>query len=169
MEYRTAQQIISKIDGNTTAEIDTITNVKLKGGKKNPFQDRVAKKTIGATVMLYNNSSENVYADMVKSRMVEEGKDPNEFTLKPRAWGERIENTPFIEHKEKQYLECIFVGAGKTVYLVDGEETPKEEIEGLETAPRKVSEESQGGIEQKVTLRTFSLESILDIRLVETA
>lgn len=167
MEYKNLREIISTIKGTTFAGIDTITEVKLKGGKKNPFQGRVQKKTTGANVMLYNDSSKNVYGNMVKNRMIKEGKDPDTFELKPRTWGVRVENSPFIEHKDKFYLECIFISPGKSVYLVDGIETPKEEIEGLETE-KKVSETSQGGIENKVILRTFSLDSIQEVRLKGT-
>lgn len=164
MEYKNLKELVSTIKGTSFAGIDTLTEVKLKGGKKNPFQGRVQKKTTGANIMLYNDSSKNVYGNMVKKRMLEEGKDPETFELKPRAWGTRIENSPFIEHKDKYYLECIFVSPGKSVYLVDGVETPKEEIEGLETE-KKVSETSQGGIENKIILRTFSLDSIEEVRL----
>jgi len=167
MEYKNLKKIISTIKSTAIAEIDTTTQVKLKGGKKNPFQGRVQKRTIDANVMLYNDSSKNVYGNMVRDRMVEEGKDPDTFELKPRAWGVRIENSPFIEHKDKYYLECIFISPGKSVYLVDGVETPKEEIEGLETQ-KKVSETSQGGIENKVILRTFSLDSIEEVRIQRT-
>lgn len=164
MEYKNLKELVSTIKGTSFAGIDTLTEVKLKGGKKNPFQGRVQKKTTGANIMLYNDSSKNVYGNMVKKRMLEEGKDPETFELKPRVWGTRIENSPFIEHKDKYYLECIFVSPGKSVYLVDGVETPKEEIEGLETE-KKVSETSQGGIENKIILRTFSLDSIEEVRL----
>ena len=167
MNYETLKEVIATIKGTTFAGIDTLTDVKLKGGKKNPFQGRVQKRTTGANIMLYNDSSSNVYGNMVKKRMLDEGKDPETFELKPRAWGMRVENSPFITHKDKYYLECIFVSPGKSVYLVDGVETPKEEIEGLETE-KKESETSQGGIENKIILRTFSLDSIQEVRLKGT-
>lgn len=168
MQYENLKNLISTIKGTTFAGLDTLTEVKLKGGKKNPFQGRVQKKTTGANVMLYNDSSANVYGNMVKKRMVQEGKDPETFELKPRAWGVRIDNSPFIEHKDKYYLECIFISPGKSVYLVDGVETPKDEIEGLETE-KKVSETAQGRIENKIILRTFSLDSIQEVRLKGTS
>ena len=166
MEYQQLKEALSAIEGTTVAGLDTLTDVKLKGGKKNPFQGRVQKRTVGAEVIVYNDSAVNVYANIVKKRMLEEAKDPETFELKPRAWGERIDNSPFIEHNNKYYLECIFTSPGKSVYLVDGVETPKEEIEGLET-DKKVSETSQGGIEDKIILRTFSLDSIIELRIGE--
>lgn len=165
MRYEDISGVISQIEGESTATIETITEVKLKGGKKNPFQGRVQKRTVNAKVLLNNGSPESSYANKVKEQMVSEGKDPDTFVLKPRAWGERIGNTPFIEHKGKQYIECIFISGGDSVYLVDGTETPKDEIEGLEPTDKTPAETSQGGIEKKIVLRTFSLDSIQSLTI----
>lgn len=163
MEYNVLNGIVEGIKGTRFASIDTISEVKLKGGKKNPFQNRVFKKTEGSVIIL-TNTPEHVYSNMVKKRLVEEGKDFKEFTLQPRAWGSRIANTCFIEHKDEKYLETIFVSAGKSTYLVDGVETEPSEIEGLEL-DKKVNENSQGGLDNKVIIRTYKLDSILNIRV----
>jgi hypothetical protein len=101
---------------------------------------------------------------MVKRRMEKEGKDSSTFELKPRAWGTRIEGTPFVEHNEKTYLECFFISPGKSEYFLDGEPIQKEEIEGLEET-KTPSEESQGGIENKIIIRTYSADSIEKIKI----
>ena len=137
--------------------------VKLKGGKSNPLQERVEKKVSGSEVLIYNKYDKNGYEELVKEQMIKEGKDPSEFALKPRAWGKRIENTPFVEHNGKYYIECIFNKSGKSEYLVDGE-VYEDDIEGLPV--KKVNEESQGGIEKKIEVRTFSVDSIEKIELM---
>lgn len=164
MKYESVKNVLDAVNGATFAGLDTVTQVKLKGGKKNPFQGRVTKMTKGSTVMLFTNKNSNAYENMVKRRLEQEGKDPSSFELKARAWGQRVPNTPFVEHKEKQYLECVFIKGGKSVYLVDGEEIEKNQIEGLEDA--SVSEESQGGLENKVVIRTYAIDSIEEIRVL---
>lgn len=163
MEYQAIKTAVDKVKGSTFISLDTLTEVKLTGGKKNPLQGRVQKATRGANVMIFNSTEQNGYENMIKRRMVEEGKDPSTFTLGKRAWGQRIEQSPFIDHNGKKYLECIFVSPGKSVYLVDGVETDKEDIEGIPVV--KESEESQGGIENKVIIRSFSLDSITSVRI----
>ena len=157
MNYENIVQCLENKNGEINAIIDTITEVKLTGGKKNPFQGRVKKRTTGAKVLFSVGSNISIYEKLVREGLEKEGKDPNEFELKPRAWGKRIDASPFIEHNDKYYIECYFVSSGDTVYLVD-DEVSDEEIEGLPV--KTVSEESQGGLEQKVIIRTFSLDSI---------
>jgi hypothetical protein len=166
--YTELNELVSKVKGTTFAGITTKTEVKLLGGKKNHMQGRVQKLTENANILVYSNSEKSGYAEMVKRRMLKEGKDPSEFKLKPRAWGVRIGNSPFIEHNDKHYFECIFVSPGKSTYFLDGKPIAKEEIEGLPQPKEKdesVEDKSQGGIEDKVILRTFSLESIVSIKL----
>lgn len=162
MKYETLKEIMDTVKGTKFASIDTETEVKLKGGKSNPFQGRVTKHTSN-NMIIVTNTPENVYANMVKKRLVEEGKDFKEFELKPRKWGVREGDTSIIDHNGKKYLEAIFVRGGDSVYYVDGKETDPDTIEGLEK--RAMSEESQGGLEEKVVIRTFSADSILNIRI----
>ena len=163
MEYQTVKTEVDKIKGATFISLDTLTEVKLTGGKKNPLQGRVQKITKGANVMVFNSTETNGYENMIKRRMLEEGKDPSTFTLGKRAWGTRIDQSPFIDHNGKKYIECVFINPGKSSYLVDGIEVGKDEIEGL--AETKENPESQGGIENKVIIRSFSLDSIRAIRV----
>lgn len=163
MDYDKIKAEVDKVKGSTFISIDTVTEVKLTGGKKNPLQGRVRKITRGANVMIFSGTEQNGYENMVKRRMLEEGKDPSTFTLGKRAWGTRIGETPFIEHNGKHYLECVFISNGKSAYFVDGVETSKDEIEGIPEV--KENTESQGGIENKVIIRTFSLDSIAAVRM----
>lgn len=164
MNYDDVRNVLDKVNGATFAGIDTVTQVKLKGGKKNPFQGRVTKKTEGSTVMLFTNKNSNGYANMVKRRLAQEGKDAGSFELKPRAWGQRIDNTPFVEHKESKYLECIFIKGGKSVFMVDGKEVDEDQIEGL--PEKKQYDDSQGGLDNKVIIRTYAIDSIEKMRVL---
>lgn len=164
MKYDSLKEVLESVNGSTFAGIDTVTQVKLKGGKKNPLQGKVSKITKGSTVMLFTNKKSNGYVNMIKRRLEKEGKDPESFILSPRVWGERVANTPFVEHNGKVYMECIFLKTGKTSYIVDGEEVEKENIEGLPEVNQ--NDDSQGGVENKVIIRTYAIESIEKLRVM---
>jgi hypothetical protein len=163
MEYDKLKSVIDQVRGTTFAGMDTVTEVKLKGGKKNPMQGRVTKVTRGANTMVFSTTQCSAYEDMVKRRMVKEGLDPDTFTVQKRKWGTRVGHTPFIEHNGTKYLECFFISPGKTEYQLDGTPIDPSEIQGLPDT--KPSESSQGGIEDKVVVRTFKLDSIQAIRI----
>jgi hypothetical protein len=142
--------------------IDSETVPTLKGGKKNPMKGRVTKQVIGSLVQVFGNVKTNGYGNMVARRLVAEGKDPEEFELGALAWGERIPGTCFIQHKGEFYVQVIFQKAGVVSYFLDGQPINKDKIEGLDE--REPSEDSQGGLENKVIVRTFKLSSLLAVR-----
>jgi hypothetical protein len=155
-------ELMQQVNGTTFIAIDTVTDVKLTGGKKNPFQGRVTKVMHGANVQVFQNKNSNGYANMVNRRLEAEGSNAT-FELSPRAWGTRIPNSPIVEHKGEFYLEVIFVRAGHSEYCVDGIVTPSDQLEGLPVAT--VSEGGQGGLENKVIIRTFKISSIRRIQI----
>jgi hypothetical protein len=162
-----AQEIFANVRGASFVGVDFETVEPLTGGRKNAMQGRVTKRTINTTVQVFQNRNSSSYGDMVQRRLEREGKDPANFELQPRSWGTRIPNTPFIEHVKdgvtKHYLEVIFVRAGQSTYFLDGQPIAKADIVGLKVPT--VKEEAQGGLEAKVIIRTFSLDSITAIRL----
>ena len=160
MQLSTAQDALSRLSGGTFVGMDTLTEVKLKGGRKNPMQGRVTKRMTGAQVMCFSNQNGSAYEALVRRRLEQEGKSPDDFQLGPRAWGTRIAGTPFVEHKMKHYLEVIFLRAGSVEFLLDGQPIAREEIEGLDEG----SAGEQGGLENKVIVRTFALEGITALR-----
>ena len=94
------------------------------------------------------------------------------FQLSPRKWGERIPNTPFIQHVKKgnvhtdYYLDTIFLRAGKVEYLLDGNPIDEDKIEGLKKTEAKEGAHIQGGLkaEDQVQVRSIGLASVLAIR-----
>jgi len=163
MDRITINTALGTISGSSFAGLDTVTKPTLKGGKKNPMQGRVKKVMSNANVILFTNANSNGYQNMVMTRLLREDKDPFSFVLAPRSWGARVPNTPFVEHKDKTYLEVIFVKSGNVHYLLDDQPIDKSQIEGLED--REPNPESQGGIEEKVIIRTFDVDNITRIRI----
>jgi len=164
MDRNTAHTVFANLAGGTFVGLDSLTQVKLKGGKKNPMQGRVTKLMTDAQVMFFSNSNSNAYENMVRRRLVAEGKAAEDFVLGPRAWGERVPGTCFVEHQGKQYLEVIFMRAGKSTYFLNGVEISKHDIEGLDEPT--VNPQAQGGLseENRVQIRTFALDSIVALR-----
>ncbi len=168
MRHGTVKKALENVSGTSFIGLDTETEVALKGGKSNPYKGRVTKKMTGASVMVFSNTGGSAYESVVKNRLIKEGKDPMTFSVGPRAWGTRIEGTPFIEHNEKLYLEVIFLKSGKTEYFVDGKpQDDMSEIPGFEKKEEAtvVNPESQGGIENKVVIRTFDVGNVTEIRV----
>lgn len=153
----TIQEILANVNGTTFISINTKTPVKLAGGKKNLLQGRVEKVVTGSNVMVFQNKTTNGYENMVNRRLEKEGKSAS-FTVSPRAWGERITNTPFVEHDGKLYLEVIFLKGGEVKYFVDGAEY-NGQIDGLPIH----QEAHQGGLDNSVIIRTFKVENITSI------
>lgn len=151
--------ITDNINGASFISIDTETLVKLSGGKNNMFQGRVAKRTIGSNVMVFQNKKSNGYANMIHRRLEQEGKDPRSFELSPRVWGTRMEGLPFVTHNDGLYFEVIFLKHGEVTYLVDGKPYDKNKIVGLPSH----DEADQGGLDRKVIIRTFKCDSIRSI------
>jgi len=97
---------------------------------------------------------------MINKRLAEEGKS-SDFTVGPRTWGTRIKNTPFVEHNGEMYLEVIFLRAGDVSYHRDGVAVDKRDINGL----NEPAEGNQGGLDNKVIIRTFKFSSITAITI----
>lgn len=160
MKLETVLEAIDIAKDSDKVLLSTMSGVKLTGGKKNPLQGKVVKNVCDAQVIFNDGQT---YTNMIKEQMANEGKDPSEFKASERPWGKRVNDTPIIEHNGQYYLETIFVSAGDTAYLVDGMVTDKSEIEGLPKP--KVSESSQGGVDNKVVVRTHKLDSITVIKV----
>lgn len=176
----TLQEVLGDINGAEFASIDTLTMVSLnktlggRGTGANPHHGKVFKRTEGIQCMVFTNKNSNAYENMVKRRLAKEGQDPEQFQLGERAFGTRIENSCFIQHTLKGetvpqiYLEVICIGNGPKLseYLVLTEKglvpIAKEDIIGMK--PETVNPEGQGGLEDKVVIRTFKVENVKRIR-----
>lgn len=157
----TLEQALENVSGASFIAIDTETAVALP--KSSMMHGRVTKRVVGSNVMVFQNKNSNAYDNMVKRRLEREGKDPESFVLGARAWGVRRPNTPFIDHKGEVYLEVIFLHPGKSSYFLDGAPIKKEDIVGLKET--KEDADSQGGLENKVVVRSYKAASIKALRV----
>jgi hypothetical protein len=160
----TFPEIFADVNGAAFIGIDTVTEVKLTGGKSNPFQGRVTKASVGNSVQVFTNKNSNAYKNMVQRRLEKEGKDPESFELSPRAWGVRRPNTPFIDHKNELYLEVIFLKAGESTLLLDGLPYTGD-VNDIQGYPVEKEATGQSGLEDQVIIRTFKGASIKRVRI----
>jgi hypothetical protein len=155
------------VNGATFASLDTQTTVTLLGGKKNWQQGRIYKRCLGNRVMLFSNKQVNGYEAQVKRRLEAAGLDPNSFVLSSLPWGERISGTPLITHKDKVYLQCVFMKPGNVRYFISDDNgdfytIAKEQILGFND---KSGSEHQGlERDSQVIVRTYAADSIRCIR-----
>jgi hypothetical protein len=168
----TIQEQLNNFKGSQIIGIDTLTVVELTGGKSNHMQGKVKKLVEGSQVMIFKNGKG--YFNMVSRRLEQQFKelrirttiqifeaiDGKKWEPGPRQWGERVPNSPFVSHKDKTYLECIFLRPGSVKYFLDGVEIPKDQIIGL----KEKVEGEQGGLVDKVIIRTYGLDSIVRVR-----
>lgn len=156
---------LAKVQGSAIGSITCETSVTLKGGKSNALQGKVIKRAEGANVMFFTNTNSNAYNNMVRRRLQAENKNPDSFKLGKRVWGERIAETPFVQHNGQLYVEVVYLQSPKNVtYLVNGIATDKAQIPGLPETP---AESAQGGLSNKVVVRTFKLASIKQLNMGE--
>jgi len=122
---------IIKVTGTTFIGFDTETLVKLKGGKGNPLQGKVTKRTTGLTGMVFSDKNGSGYENKVNRELVKLG-ITDTFKAGSSRWGSHIPGTPFIEHKDNMYLQVILTGkSNETKYYVDEVEIDKDKIDGL--------------------------------------
>ena len=159
MKYQKLIASFSQVRNNAIGSIETLSNVSLTGGKKNPMQGRITKETKGGSVMFFGNSKSNGYANMKNRNLIKSGDASEVKVFEPgkRPWGERIQNTPMITHKGMVYVELIYLHAPKTSYFLDGVPIAKTDIEGLKPSKKT------GG--DDVILRTMKLDTITKLKM----
>lgn len=150
---------LSKVRNNAIGSIETCQTVQLTGGKKNPMQGRVTKKTAGGSVMFFGNTKSNGYVNMKRRKAAKNGNtDAGNIQPKKRVWGERIQETPLIFHKGKVYVEMVYLHAPtKIEYFLDGKPIDKNDIQGMPKA-RKTGEND-------IPLRVMKLETITRLKM----
>lgn len=133
-----------------------------RGTPPNPHYGRIIKRQKNSSVMVFQNKTTNGYRNMVRKRLLAEGKDPESFVIEPRRWGTRLPGLPIVEHEGQYYLEVIFLTPGPVEYLLDGR-TPiqLQDIIGLRDLPPP----EQGGLSRKVQLRVVKFDSIRHISI----
>lgn len=170
--------IMEHLNGTGFIGFDALTQVKpLPGGQRNPYQNRVTKRTSNITACIYQNKYVNGYEQAVRRKLIESGL-PADFKVGPLPWGTKIENTPFILHNGNAYIQMIIRNEGTSEYLVDGKVVKHIKVRDndvlvdeydlmITQLPKHYSTEGQqGGLSEnmQVDVRAYMLSSITELR-----
>jgi len=88
------------------------------------------------------------------------------FKSHPRKWGQRIENSPFVEHKGQHYLELKVSEAHGHEYRDENNEpVTGDSLAHAKTFFPKRSESSRQKVENKIVLRDYRLDRVTALTL----
>lgn len=180
MDYAVAKEALKDLSGGTFLGIDTVTTVAMKGGKKNPYLGRVSKVMLGASVMVFSDTHSVAYENMVNRRLKSEaaaaGREFVPFEVGERKWGTKIEGTPFVVHADTYYLQMLFTQSPSSIYYflddkpldldmkVEADYAWAFALVREALAKEPAAGTGQGGLIEKVIIRTIKLENILAMR-----
>lgn len=151
MDILEVVDVLSRINGCTFASVDSVT-----------MPDKVVRKvTTAARVILFTNQKTSGYDNMVRRRLEQAGKNPDDFSLSDLPWGERVPGTPLIQHKGEYYLQCILLHEGVSEYYL-GTGTIPVDPRYLALKERR----SNQGLVPPVIVNTYKLDSITAIRVL---
>lgn len=146
-----AVDIIGYLDSDVKVTYEV--EVKLSGGKKNPFLGRVTKIVRELPVHLTRN--EEAY---VNARQEAGQEDFNVGQGERKGWGNRTDDG-LIHNNGLVYVQFIGKGKGvKTEYYVDGQLTDMSEIQGLPSTQTKAD------VATGVVVRRLNIASIISIK-----
>ena len=98
------------------------------------------------------------YINVVNRRRKKLGLPPVITTNGGRTWGHKINDTPLVWHKGKEYLECLLLKTLDEKYYKDGVEVQKEDV----LAKRPFQEQYELG-KNSPQWRVFKLENVKNI------
>ncbi len=149
------------------------TEPPIKSPKTSGMGGRIKKLT---HLTVYMGGAVN-YGNIVKNRQEKLAKElnvdrPEGWEPAPRQWGERIPQTPFVQHKGKLYLECMVTDCHRVEYRLDNKPVDFAEVEPFlrekSTSSRQMlTVESPEGTDssREVVWRTFALENIVQVSM----
>jgi len=153
MELAQLQELLSRIKGCTFASLDAETVPK----------PGIHKIVTGERVMLFTNKQTSGYENMVRRKLIQAGKNPDNFVLSELPWGERVPGTPLIYHEGRHYLQTILLAPGEANYFIGRHKVNPEDV-GIKE--RRTNQGLPKGNE--VLVSTYALDSITRIVLMGT-
>lgn len=155
MNFDEVNDILHQIKGCTFASLDSNTSPR----------PGIFCETKGAVVLLFTNKNFSGYEAMVKRRLEQAGKNPDTFNADLLPWGNRLPETPIIEHMGRLYLQCVLINEGDKKYtLVDGSAIDEESLEAFGVKERRTNQGLARGNE--VIVNTYDFNNITRLKLL---
>lgn len=119
MNLDVLKNLLEEINGCTFATIDIATCP----------SPGIRKVTTGKRVILFTNKKSSGYDNLVRRRLIEAGKNPDNFATGELQWGQRVPNSPLIVHGDRYYIECVELTEGSSrFFLLDGKEVNENDL-----------------------------------------
>lgn len=93
------------IQGASFGAIDAETNPK----------PGITKVTKNQQVLLLGSAVE--YEAIIKRRLAEAGRNPDDFVVSELPWGQHVEGSPLVTHNGRLYVQCIILQPGGIEYI----------------------------------------------------
>jgi hypothetical protein len=185
----------NEMQGRVTKRVTGSTVLVAQNKNTNTYQNMVRNAIVGELLASYTDKLakaqdaqtllEDVLGDaelaklasLIEVSLAETNEDRREeaedrFQVQARKWGNRIPNTPFIQHTKKgetepsYYLDTVFLRAGRVEFFLDGQPIDEDKIIGYEKTEVKEGANVQGGLkaENQIIVRSIGLASVLAIR-----
>lgn len=155
MDQNELQAVLNCRRGASFVTITAITEPDWKPIKAgdNPWRGVVKKRSVVNGVINWQ------YESAVNRQRLREGLEPD-FESKPRAWGHRVHGTPWVEHKDKRYLELKV----ERVLCVEYVDEDGIVIDSALVIPHiKEPKTSRQGVDKEVILRDYAATNIVAI------
>lgn len=148
MELPALYLLLDRIDGAEYATIDSTTHPR----------PSIRKITTGTKVILFKGVLG--YEQTVRRRLIEAGRNPDNFSLGDLPWGERVSDTPLIVHRGVYYLQTIVLDPGQSVSYLGNQQIDIEDF-----VPRRRTNQGLSP-EDEVVVATYRLDHIDRIALM---
>lgn len=156
---------LTSMDRTVLATVRTVTEPAMRK-TNNPFYGRVVKvQDLQASVGSWS------YGQAVNNRRQKEWQNallddentpaPQDFVPAQRAWGQRVPNSPFVEHKGQLYVELSVHNCLRQVYLDDKGNPVSKEL--LEPYLQKSKDGGRQELDNPVILRDVKVENIVSV------
>ena len=158
-------QNLASMDRTVLATVRTATEPAMRK-TGNPFYGKVVKvQDLSCSVGSWS------YRQAVNNRRLKEWQNallqdentprPEDFVPAARAWGQRVPNTPFVEHKGQNYVELSVHKCLRQVYLDDQGNPVSKEL--LEPYLQKSKDGGRQDLDNPVILRDVKIDNIVSV------
>ena len=163
LNFTGLQQLLQNLGGCKFVSMVAETVPPLKSPKTNGLvnpdgSSRIVKRS--KVVLATGNNMD--YKSVVNRRLDKDGKEQID-EVKPRQWGERVPNTPFVLHKGQLYLETLILGVSDTRYFFDGKEVQKSDIKDYLNEKTDKNSDNYGLGDSAPIWRDYKLSNIRQV------
>ncbi len=154
--------ILFAIKGHKFLTITTETELKMnkgKGNMVNPYHGHIIKRSTANVSMNFD------YSNAINSRREKEGNEET-FVAKPRAWGEKVPGTCFVQHNGAMYMEVHYKSAPSNIEYIDvrTNTTISKDVLSPWLQEKKSNAENQG-LEKEFILRDVKIQNIKECKV----